>query len=107
MRMIYCCSGKERIMSRFSEQLEYYILKSGYTEVQLAQVSGFNRSYIALMKNGQRVSPDIDKMKRLFEALHLTLYEYEELWDAYLSARLGDDVYRKNKEVIRFLESFQ
>lgn len=48
-------------MSKFSEHLDKCISNSGMTENQLAKMSGFNRSYIALMKNGQRVSPDTEK----------------------------------------------
>ena len=52
-------------MSKFSEHLDKCISNSGMTENQLAKMSGFNRSYIALMKNGQRVSPDTEKMVKL------------------------------------------
>ena len=56
-------------MSKFSEHLDKCISNSGMTENQLAKMSGFNRSYIALMKNGQRVSPDTEKMVKLLDAL--------------------------------------
>ena len=93
-------------MSEFSEHLEKCMINSGMTENQLAKISGFNRSYIALMKNGQRVSPDTKKMVKLFEALNLSPYEYDELWRKYIRARLGDDIYERNMAVLDFIESF-
>ena len=81
-------------MSEFSQALECGIYKSGLTENQLAKISGFTRSYIALMKNGQRVSPDTVKLKKLLEALSLSAYEYENIWNAYLKARYGEDTYK-------------
>ena len=56
-------------MSKFSEHLDKCISNSGMTENQLAKMSGFNRSYIALMKNGQRVSPDTEKMVKLLDVI--------------------------------------
>lgn len=93
-------------MSKFSEHLEKCMIDSGMTENQLAKISGFNRSYIALMKNGQRVSPDTKKMVKLFEVLNLSPYEYDELWRKYIRARLGDDIYERNMAVLDFMESF-
>lgn len=93
-------------MSKFSQCLEKYIMRSGLTENQLAKVSGFTRSYIALMKNGQRVSPDMVKLKKLLEALNLSPYEYDEVWKAYLMARYGDRIYELRTNMISFIESF-
>lgn len=93
-------------MSKFSEHLEQCIMDSGLTESQLAKVSGFTRSYIALMKNGQRVSPDTVKMAKLLSYLNLPPYEYDEIWTEYIRARLGDSVYERNSAVIEFIESF-
>ncbi len=93
-------------MSKFSQDLETYMLKSGLTEKQLAKISGFPRSYIALMKNGHRVSVDIVKLKKLLEALNLSPYEYEELWDAYLMARYGNEFYELSRNMVSFIESF-
>ena len=93
-------------MSRFSEHLEQCIMDSGMTENQLAKVSGFNRSYIALMKNGQRVSPDTGKMTRLLDALTLSPFEYDKLWSEYIQARMGDDRYSVIEAIVRLIESF-
>ena len=93
-------------MSKFSEHLEQCIMDSGLTEGQLAKVSGFTRSYIALMKNGQRVSPDSTKMEKLISCLNLPPYEYDEIWTEYIRARLGDSIYERNNAVIDFIESF-
>ena len=93
-------------MSEFSQALECGIYKSGLTENQLAKISGFTRSYIALMKNGQRVSPDTVKLKKLLEALSLSTYEYENIWNAYLKARYGEDTYKMHMSAISFIESF-
>lgn len=93
-------------MSEFSQALECGIYKSGLTENQLAKISGFTRSYIALMKNGQRVSPDTVKLKKLLEALSLSAYEYENIWNAYLKARYGEDTYKMHMCAISFIESF-
>ncbi|HIQ99315.1 MAG TPA: helix-turn-helix transcriptional regulator [Candidatus Scybalocola faecavium] len=93
-------------MSEFSQALECGIYKSGLTENQLAKISGFTRSYIALMKNGQRVSPDTVKLKKLLEALSLSIYEYENIWNAYLKARYGEDTYKMHMSAISFIESF-
>lgn len=93
-------------MSKFSEHLEQCIIDSGMTENQLAKVSGFTRSYIALMKNGIRVSPDAGKMMKLIDILNLPPYEYDEIWSEYIRARMGDSVYEKNQAVIDFLEGF-
>lgn len=93
-------------MSKFSEHLEQCIIDSGMTENQLAKLSGFNRSYIALMKNGQRISPDTGKMIKLFENLKLSPYEYDELWKEYIRARMGEEIYERNMAVLDFMESF-
>ncbi|MGN1139886.1 MAG: hypothetical protein ACI4TF_01670 [Oliverpabstia sp.] len=93
-------------MSKFSEHLGQCIIGSGMTENQLAKVSGFNRSYIALMKNGLRVSPDTGKMMKLIDTLNLPPYEYDEIWSEYIRARMGDSIYERNQAVIDFLESF-
>lgn len=93
-------------MSKFSEHLETGIIYSGMTENQLAKISGFTRSYIALMKNGQRVSPDTEKMTKLMKALNLPPYEYEELWKEYIRAKMGDYVSDRNDAVIDFIHSF-
>ena len=93
-------------MSKFSQALEKHIYKSGLTENQLAKISGFTRSYIALMKNGQRVSPDTQKMKKLLEALSLSPYEYDEVWKAYLKARYGDQTYELHSSIVSFIEGF-
>lgn len=93
-------------MSEFSQALETYIYQSGLTENQLAKISGFTRSYIALMKNGQRVSPDTVKLKKLLEALGLSPYEYDTLWNFYLKARYGEQAYELRMNVISFIESF-
>lgn len=93
-------------MSKFSEHLEQCMMDSGMTESQLAKVSGFTRSYIALMKNGQRVSPDSAKMAKLLDMLNLPSDKYDEIWTEYIRARLGDSVYERNKAVIDFMESF-
>lgn len=76
-------------MSKFSEYLEKGIGNSGMTENQLAKISGFTRSYIALMKNGQRVSADMERMKRLLQALNLSLEEYDLIWESYVQERMG------------------
>lgn len=93
-------------MSKFSDHLEQGIMSSGMTEKQLAQVSGFTRSYIALMKNGQRVSPDTEKMTKLIQALNLPPYECEELWKEYIRARVGDYVFERDLAVVDFIHSF-
>lgn len=93
-------------MSEFSQLLELYIPKSGLTENQLAKISGYTRSYIALMKNGQRVSPDTVKMKALSDALGLSPYEYDQLWNAYLKARFGERSYELSRAVVKLLHSF-
>ena len=71
-------------MSEFSRALEAHIYRSGLTENQLAKISGFTRSYIALMKNGQRVSPDTVKLKKLLDSLSLSPHDYDVLWDCLL-----------------------
>lgn len=93
-------------MSIFSKYLELGIINSGMTEKQLAKISGFTRSYIALMKNGQRVSPDMEKMTKLMQALNLSPDEYDNLWEEYIRARVGNDVYERNSAVIDFIHSF-
>lgn len=94
-------------MSEFSRALEAHIYRSGLTENQLAKISGFTRSYIALMKNGQRVSPDTVKLKKLLDSLSLSPHDYDVLWDNYLKARYGEQIHELHKNVISFLESFR
>lgn len=93
-------------MSEFSDTLETQILKSGLTENQLAKISGFTRSYIALMRNGQRLSPDVEKVKKLMDALRMTSKEYDALWNAYYKARYGESVWDLREMMISFLENF-
>ena len=93
-------------MSRFSEYLEQVILRSGMKEKELAKASGFARSYIALMKNGQRVSPDTEKMTKLMMALNLPPYEIEVFKEEYHRARVGDEAYERDEAVMEFFHSF-
>lgn len=93
-------------MSRFSEYLEQVILRSGMKEKELSKASGFARSYIALMKTGQRVSPDAEKMMKLMYALNLPPYELEEFREEYYRARIGDEAYEREKAVMDFIHSF-
>lgn len=93
-------------MSNFSKYLELSIINSGMTEKQLAKISGFTRSYIALMKNGQRVSPDVEKMTKLLQVLNLSPDEYDSLWAEYIRARIGNDVYERTVAVLDFIHSF-
>ncbi len=59
------------------------------------------------MKNGQRVSPDTVKLKRLLNSLSLSPHDYDVLGDNYLKARYGEQIYELHKNVISFLESFR
>ncbi|MBO5460381.1 MAG: helix-turn-helix domain-containing protein [Ruminococcus sp.] len=93
-------------MTRFSEYLEQIIIRSGMTEKELAKMSGFTRSYIALMKNGQRVSPDEDKMIRLMQGLNLSPDEEKKFKEEYIRARIGDEVYERDTAVMDFVDNF-
>lgn len=93
-------------MSQFSEHLEQCIIDSGMTENQLVKLSGFNRSYIALMKNGQRISPDTEKMIKLLDALTLSPFEYDKLWTEYIRARMGEERYMVVETILHLIESF-
>lgn len=93
-------------MSEFSEQLEKYILSAGLTEDFLAKATGFSRSYVARLKNGQRVSPDVKRMTRLFDMLRLSETEYRQLWALYQKERLGTDQYNLNKTMLDFISGF-
>lgn len=94
-------------MSEFSELLDWHIGQAGFSESQLAVSSGFSRSYIAKLKNGQRVSPDEDKMKKLFACLHLSQTEYTKLWNRYLEERQGKERYALIRSVLDFVSSFR
>lgn len=94
-------------MSEFSELLDWHIGQAGFSESQLAASSGFSRSYIAKLKNGQRVSPDEDKMKKLFACLHLSQTEYTKLWNRYLEERQGKERYALIRSVLDFVSSFR
>ncbi len=94
-------------MSEFSNMLEQHILQAGLSEIQLAQATGFSRSYIARLKNGQRISPDTERMTKLFDALSLTAAEYTELWNLYLEERLGKERYGLTRRMLGFLSSFR
>ena len=93
-------------MTSFSKNLEKYIYQSKLTENQLAKISGFNRSYIALMKNGQRISADKVRMGKLIDALNLSPYEQDCLWEDYLKARYGEKNFEMRQQMIAFIESF-
>ncbi len=93
-------------MSKFSEYLEQGIIRSGMTENQLAKISGFTRSYIALMKNGQRVSRDSEKMNRLLQALNLSVEEYNIIWNEYIQMRMGKEHYQKTEAILNFMQNF-
>ncbi len=100
------CVKKEEMMSNFAKYLEKYIYQSKLTENQLAKISGFTRSYIALMKNGQRISADRVRMGKLLSALNLSPYEYDMLWEEYLKERYGDENYAVRQHIVSFIESF-
>lgn len=93
-------------MSKFSEHLDRSIINSGMTESQLAKLSGFTRSYIALIKSGRRVPPDRIKMGKLIEALNLSPYECDEIWREYMRARWGEKTYKIDKSIVEFIQSF-
>lgn len=94
-------------MSEFSDMLEKHILNAGLAESQLARITDFSRSYIARLKNGQRVSPDTEKMTRLFDALNLTAADYNRLWNLYMKERLGKEKYDLTGAVLEFISSFR
>lgn len=93
-------------MTRFSEYLDMTIEKSGMTETQLAKMSGFTRSYIALMRSGKRISSDEQKMAKLMQALNLSPLEQERFAEEYLRSKLGDDVYQQTFAVLDFFGCF-
>lgn len=93
-------------MSKFSEHLDQAVINSGLTETQLSKLSGFTRSYIALIKSGRRVPPDRGKIAKLIDALNLSPHERDELWSEYMRARLGDDTYKINESIVDFIQSF-
>lgn len=94
-------------MTDFAKSLEKYIYRSTLTESQLAKISGFNRSYIALIKNGQRVPADMEKVRRLITALNLSPYEYDILWKEYLKARYGEENFELQSQIVNFIEGFE
>ncbi|WP_418463153.1 helix-turn-helix domain-containing protein [Frisingicoccus sp.] len=94
-------------MTDFAKSLEKYIYRSTLTESQLAKISGFNRSYIALIKNGQRVPADMEKVRRLITALNLSPYEYDTLWKEYLKARYGEENFELQSQIVNFIEGFE
>lgn len=94
-------------MSGFSELLESYIQRCGLTQEELAQSSGFSRSFIALMKSGQRMpSPDRYKsMAQLMDAMGLSPDESDRLWRSLERCRTGEVKYAQWQEIIRLLDS--
>jgi len=58
------------------------------------------------MKNGQRIPADQVRMGRLIDALNLSPYEQEVLWQEYHRARYGDEAYRLQEQIAAFIESF-
>lgn len=90
-------------MSEFSALLDCYIERSKLTENQLAQISGFSRSYIALIKNGRRLPSDINKLKLLMDALLLSPGCQEKLWRAYYIERYGLELYKTRMEIKDFI----
>ena len=91
-------------MTNFAKSLEKYIYRSALTESQLAKISGFNRSYIALIKNSQRVPADVEKVRRLIAALNLSPYEYDSLWKEYLKARYGEEKFELQRQIVNLLK---
>lgn len=91
-------------MSEFSKLLDMYIERSGLTEAQLAKSVGFSRSYIALLRNGQRVPADAEKMQELIRRLHLMLHEQDHLWERYLMERYGAQNYLAMKQLFEILQ---
>ena len=100
------CYREEERVSQFSERLREYIERSQLTEQQLAKASGFTRSYIALMKNGLRISPDTEKIGKLLSALSLTTYEKDQIWADYMRAKFGDDTYELRRQMVSLIEKF-
>lgn len=93
-------------MTNFAKSLEKHIYRSALTESQLAKISGFNRSYIALIKNGQRIPADMEKVRKLIGALNLSPYEHDALWKEYLKARYGEENFELQRQMVSFIESF-
>lgn len=94
-------------MSVFSELLEVYISRLGISEKQLAEICGFSRSYIARLRNGQRMSPNVEKMERLFDTLKLSQREYEEIWNLYMEERQGEEKSNLIRNALGFVSGFR
>lgn len=90
---------------RFSELLEGYIVRSGKNVNQLAKACGFARSYLSLIKNGQRI-PTEQKLRRLCTALELSPTENRQLWEGWECEKYGTAIINKKAEFFRLLHMF-
>ena len=94
-------------MSEFSDLLDEYIVRSRLTISYISSVAGISHSYISKIKNGQRICKEPEVMKKIFDELNLTDFEYEELWRGYITERMGKEMCDLNQSCIHFLENFE
>ena len=75
----------------------------GTSERKMAELTGFSRPYISMMREGKRCSPNYERIKCLIYNLNLTAKEEKEVIDAYWQERLGKDniyIYEEIRELI-------
>lgn len=89
----------------FSELLSVYIERSGKTEAQLAKSCGLARSYIALMRTGQRI-PTRKKLETLIAALELSPQESRRLWVQWENSKAGPGIGKRRWELFRLIMDF-
>lgn len=78
-------------LNRFAKLLDKYMQLCGTSERKLAELTGFSRPYISMMREGKRCSPNYERIKCLIYNLNLTLKEEREIVDAYWQERVGKD----------------
>lgn len=93
-------------MAPYPLYLRQLINKRHITIYTLAAESGVDRTLIQKMLKGQRIPSDPAVVRSLAAALLLTPEESDSLFESYLSAKMGEGVYKRRKMLLDFYNEF-
>ena len=76
-------------MNRFAKLLDQHMRQCGTSERKMANLTGFSRAYISMMRSGKRCSPNYEQIRCLILNLNLTPKEEKEITDADLKKMIS------------------
>lgn len=89
-------------MSRFSEKCKEILKENGTNVYQLAIHASLERTTLQRMVTGKRLPP-LGFLKSFCQALRLSKFEEEELFELYRIESMGEDAYRNEQSILHLL----